>query len=75
MNGNLEEDKDPEIASDIDPALIVDPILRQLHILKQRMKKAQKNTRLYASLKRIESKDISGNKNFMKKMVDVTDVL
>ena len=46
-----------DLASDIDPVLIIDPDVRQLHILKQKAKKASKVTRIYAPLKQVNSKE------------------
>ena len=66
------EETEPD--SDIDPNLIFDPVKRQLHILRQRMKKAQKPGKSYASLKPLAKADGPNGEPelHLRKMVDLT---
>lgn len=75
---NTMQEREPD--SDIDPALIYDPHERQLHILRQKMKKASKPARIYASLKQKDPKDKRRESDMdpslpLQKMTDVSDVL
>jgi hypothetical protein len=77
VHSQSNQEKDPgSPASDIDPNLIFDPEERNLYILKQKMKKAQKPGRVYTQLKKIpqlgpgDTVDVE-----MRKMYDLSEVV